>query len=126
MAGEFVGGGSRWDVNVRYVEDGKDVGGTAGALRRVLDAGLLHDRFLVLYGDSFLPFDYRLLEDAFADQARPAMMAVYRNQNRFDTGNVRYDDGVVRLYRKAKPGERLDPEIDFIDYGIAVLTPAGI
>ncbi len=126
MIRDFVGDGSRWDVNVRYVEDGKDLGGTAGALRRVLDAGLLHDRFLVLYGDSFLPFDYRLLEDAFADQARPAMMAVYRNQNRFDTGNVRYDDGVVRLYRKAKPGERLDPEIDFIDYGIAVLTPAVI
>jgi NDP-sugar pyrophosphorylase family protein len=126
MVRDFVGDGSRWDLAVRYVEDGKDLVGTAGALRRALDVGLLCDRFFVLYGDSFLPFDYCRLADAFADQWRPAMMAVFRNQNRFDTGNVRYDGGGVRLYRKAKPGERLDPEMDYIDYGIAVLTPAVI
>jgi NDP-sugar pyrophosphorylase family protein len=123
MVRDFVGDGSRWDLAVRYVEDGKDLVGTAGALRRVLDAGLLRDRFLVLYGDSFLPFDHRLLEGAFAKQARPSMMAVFRNQNHFDTGNVRYSDGVVRLYRKVKPGEQSDPDMDFIDYGISVLTP---
>ena len=123
---DFVGDGRRWGLFVSYVEDGKELVGTAGALRRVLDAGLLHGRFLVLYGDSFLPFDYRLLGEAFSAQRRPAMMAVYRNQNRFDTGNVRYADGVVRLYRKARPGEPFDAAMDFIDYGISALTPAVI
>ena len=126
MVREFVGDGRSWNLSVKYVEDGKELVGTAGALRRVLDAGMLNDRFLVLYGDSFLPFDYRMLEEAFSSQLRPAMMAVYRNQNRFDTGNVRYSEQVVRLYRKVKLGERPDPELEFIDYGISVLPPAVI
>ena len=126
MIRDFVGDGSRWNLSVSYVEDGKELVGTAGALRRVLDTGLLHDRFLLLYGDSFLPFDFRLLGEAFASQPRPAMMAVYRNQNRFDTGNVRFSDGVVRLYRKVKSGERPDPDLEFIDYGISALSPAVI
>jgi NDP-sugar pyrophosphorylase family protein len=123
MVRDFVGSGRRWDVSVSYVEDGKELVGTAGALRRVLDAGLLQDHFLVLYGDSFLPFDFGQLAEAFASQERPAMMAVYRNQNRFDAGNVRYADGLVRLYCKIKSGEQPDPGMDFIDYGISALTP---
>src|SRR3954451_4416174 len=57
MIEDYVGDGSRWDLNVRYVRDGDEPLGTGGALRRVLDAGLLAGRFLVQYGDSFLPFD---------------------------------------------------------------------
>ncbi len=126
MVRDFVGDGRSWKLRIHYVEDGNELVGTAGALRRVLDAGLLRARFLVLYGDSFLPFDCRLLDEVFAAQRRPAMMAVYRNQNRFDTGNVRYSNGVVQLYRKVKSGEQADPSLDFIDYGIAALTPGAI
>jgi NDP-sugar pyrophosphorylase family protein len=120
MIREYVGDGSRWGLAVSYVEDGKELAGTGGALRRVHDAGLLHDRFLVLYGDSFLPFDFRQLAEAFANQARPAMMAVFRNQGRFDTGNVDYGDGVVRLYSKNSRGATL-PEMRYIDYGVSAL-----
>jgi NDP-sugar pyrophosphorylase family protein len=115
-----VGDGRRWGLRVRYVEDGKQLRGTAGALRRALDAGALRDWFLVLYGDSFLPFDFRRLAAAFLVQRRPALMAVYRNAGRYDAGNVRYEDGVVRLYRKAAPGEA-PADVDYIDYGASVL-----
>jgi NDP-sugar pyrophosphorylase family protein len=120
MIRDFVGNGRRWGLSVSYVEDGKELVGTAGALRRVYDAGLLHDSFLVLYGDSFLPFDFRQLTQAFERQTRPAMMAVYRNQGRYDTGNVQYADGVVRLYRKGGPGAT-QPDMNYIDYGVSVL-----
>ncbi len=116
----YVGDGRRWGLNVSYVEDGQELVGTGGALRRVYDGGLLHERFLVLYGDSFLPFDFRLLVRAFDEQARPAMMAVYRNQGRFDNGNVQYGDGVVRLYQKAQRGETM-PDMHYIDYGASIL-----
>ena len=94
----YVGDGSRWGLKVCYVEDGKELVGTAGALRRAYDSGVLHDWFLVLYGDSFLPFDFRSLGAAFAGQALPGMMAVYPNQQQWDTSNVCFEDGVVQLY----------------------------
>jgi NDP-sugar pyrophosphorylase family protein len=123
MIRDFVGDGGRWGLSVRYVEDGKELLGTAGALRRVYDAGLLHDPFLVLYGDSFLPFDFRQLTREFERQKRPAMMAVYRNQNRYDAGNVQYADGIVHLYRKGGRG-LTSPDMLYIDYGVSVLRQA--
>lgn len=125
---QFVGDGRRWDLEATYVEDGAELLGTGGALRRACDAGALDEWFLVLYGDSFLPFDFRLLGGAFLGQERPAMMAVYRNQGRFDTGNVHFVGGIVTLYRKGLPGE-----MPYIDYGvsafrrelIAEMVPAG-
>jgi NDP-sugar pyrophosphorylase family protein len=73
----YVGDGRRWGLKVCYVEDGIEPAGTAGALRRAYDAGVLGDWFLVLYGDSFLPIDFRDLGAAFERQSRPAMMTVY-------------------------------------------------
>jgi NDP-sugar pyrophosphorylase family protein len=119
MIRDYVGDGSRWGLPVSYVADGPELAGTGGALRRVYDAGLLHERFLVLYGDSFLPFDFRDLVHSFETQSRPAMMAVYRNQGRFDTGNVRYADGVVGLYFKGKTDGLSD--LHYIDYGVSAL-----
>jgi hypothetical protein len=46
-------------------------------------------------------------------------MTVYCNRGRYDTGNVRYSDGVVQLYRKARKGEPTAPGMDFIDYGLS-------
>jgi NDP-sugar pyrophosphorylase family protein len=117
----YVGDGGRWGLRVRYVEDGDELLGTAGALRRVLDAGLLHDWSLVVYGDSFLPFDFRLLGRAFLAQSRPGLMAVYANRGRYDAGNVRLAGGVVRLYRKARAGEVPPAGLDHIDYGVSAL-----
>jgi NDP-sugar pyrophosphorylase family protein len=118
----FVGDGSRWGLSVRYVEDGDKLAGTAGALRRAYDANELDEWFLVLYGDSFLPIDFWSVGRAFLEQRRPALMTVYRNQGRFDAGNVQFADNEVSLYRKAKKGEVPPPEMDFIDYGLSALS----
>jgi NDP-sugar pyrophosphorylase family protein len=118
---DYVGDGSRWGLRVRYVDDGKELCGTAGALRRAFDAGVLRDWFLVLYGDSFLPVDPGRLGVAFLAQARPVMMTVYRNQGRFDSSNVQFADGVVQTYRKSGPGVQPSAELDYIDYGLTAV-----
>jgi NDP-sugar pyrophosphorylase family protein len=117
---DAVGDGRRWGLRVCYSEDGPDLAGTAGALRRALDAGLLHESFLVLYGDSFLPFDFRRLDDAFQAQHRPAMMTVWCNHGRLDSGNVRFAGGAVTLYRKPRRGEFV-ADMPYIDYGVSAL-----
>ena len=112
-----VGDGGRFGVRVRYSHEDPDaLLGTGGALVQALPA--LADRFLVLYGDSYLPVDYRDFARAFSRSGRPVMMSVYRNSGRWDRSNVRVENGSVTFYDKnAPPGAA-----DCIDYGLIGLT----
>ena len=62
--GEMVqrefGDGAAHGVQLDYSFDGPAPLGTGGAVKRALP--LLHDRFFVLYGDSYLPIDFRPVE----------------------------------------------------------------
>ncbi|HUM10051.1 MAG TPA: sugar phosphate nucleotidyltransferase [Myxococcaceae bacterium] len=114
---EHVGDGARLGVSVRYaMEPPGQLLGTAGALRAAV--ALLAPRFVVTYGDSYLPFDYgeplRLLE-RHADCE--GVMAVYRNAGRFEPSNVVTDGAWVLRYQKHPAG----PEFDHIDYGATAL-----
>src|SRR5690242_18183523 len=53
----YAGDGSRWGLNLSYVDEGMELRGTAGALRMAYDQGQLAEDFLVLYGDSWLRVD---------------------------------------------------------------------
>ena len=117
---EYVGDGRPWGLPVQYSDEGEALRGTAGALRKALDDGVLDECFLVLYGDSFLPVDLRRLGDAFSAQRRPAMMAVFRNEHMFDQGNVQFADGIVHLYQKDAAVEK-QPEMPYIDYGVSAM-----
>lgn len=118
-----VGDGARFGLRVRYVDEGTDLRGTAGAIRLALDEGVLADRFLVTYGDSFLPIDYAAVFDAFLGSGRPALMTVFRNDGRWDLSNVIFDGSMVTLYDKQR---RTRPASDFafIDYGLSALSRA--
>lgn len=110
---EHVGDGSRFGLRVEYSWDDPDLLlGTGGALVRAMP--LLHDRFAVMYGDSYLPIDYRAFAAAFTLCGRPAMMSVYRNRGRWDASNVRVEGGRVAVYDKRAPAD----QVDCIDYGI--------
>ena len=113
---EAVGDGGGFGLSVAYVDEGSELRGTAGALRLAFDEGVLDETFAVLYGDSYLPIELSPVWRAFADAGLPALMTVLRNENRWDTSNVRYADGRVLLYEKGGTGA------DFIDYGLSVLT----
>src|SRR5688572_2076016 len=49
---QHVGDGGAYGLSVRYVDEGDELRGTAGALRLALDEGALAEAFFVLYGDS--------------------------------------------------------------------------
>src|SRR5690349_7860431 len=44
--------GASHGLRIRFVDEGEDLRGTAGALRLALEAGALEESFLVTYGDS--------------------------------------------------------------------------
>jgi MurNAc alpha-1-phosphate uridylyltransferase len=105
--------GAPFGLDVRYVHDPPEPAGTAGALRGALDH--LGDRFLVLYGDTYLRIDYADVGRAAA--GRRALMTVLRNQGRWDTSNAIFDGERVVRYDKGNP----TPEMHWIDYGLGAL-----
>lgn len=111
-----VGDGSLLGMEVSYSPDGPNLLGTGGALRQALS--LLGDRFFVLYGDSFLPVDFRAVEHAFFSTAKPALMTVLCNGNRWDKSNVLFDHGQLHEYNKRAPR----PDMEHIDYGLGILS----
>jgi MurNAc alpha-1-phosphate uridylyltransferase len=118
---DVVGDGSAWGLRVRYVSEGDDLKGTAGALRLALDTTHLNDAFFVLYGDSFLPIAYPPVIARYAEAGRPALMTVLRNDNRWDRSNVVYTPPIVSLYDK-KCDDSIRLKMTHIDYGLQVLS----
>jgi NDP-sugar pyrophosphorylase family protein len=110
-----VGDGSSFGLEVRYLRDGDKLLGTGGAVRQALP--LLGTCFFVLYGDSFLPIDFKAVEEDFYNSGKPAIMTVMKNGNRWDTSNVLYRDHQLIEYNKFNTR----PEMQYIDYGLGIL-----
>jgi N-acetyl-alpha-D-muramate 1-phosphate uridylyltransferase len=109
-------GPERLRIRIRYSFDGPALRGTLGAIRRALP--LLGERFLVLYGDTYLRIDYARVASAWAESRLPAVMTVLRNRGRWDTSNVLFEDGMVVRYDKRHPSA----DMHWIDYGLGGLT----
>jgi NDP-sugar pyrophosphorylase family protein len=101
--------------SLRFVDEGEQLRGTAGALRLALAEGVLDESFFVLYGDSFLPIDFAPVWQAFESGRAPALMTVLHNEGRWDSSNVVYSNGLVTLYEKRSS----HPEMRYVDYGLS-------
>jgi NDP-sugar pyrophosphorylase family protein len=113
MIQDFVGDGARYGINVVYSLDGPVQLGTGGAIRKALP--LLGDEFMVMYGDSYLPTDFKAIETSFRSLGKPALMTVFYNKGSFDISNVLFVDGELKKYSKADPL----PDMSHIDYGVS-------
>lgn len=109
-------GSARYGITIDYSYDSPHLDGTLGAIRRALP--LLGDRFLVLYGDTYLRLDYGAVVAGWIRSNAPALMTVLRNEGRWDTSNVVYSEHRVLVYDK----QCLTSEMDWIDYGLGGLT----
>jgi NDP-sugar pyrophosphorylase family protein len=116
---DFVGDGGGFGLEVRYSFDGDRLLGTGGALRKALP--LLGPEFLIVYGDSYLDFAHAPAVAAFRASGLDGLMTVYGNAGRWDTSNVVFSEGRIRVYSKTL---RL-PEMRHIDYGLGILR-AGV
>jgi NDP-sugar pyrophosphorylase family protein len=95
---EYVGDGSCFGCAVDYSADGAQPLGTGGALRKAIP--LLGERFLVMYGDSFLPVAIAPVWRAFVDSGKQGLMTIYRNGDQWDQSNVEFANGTILNYSK--------------------------
>jgi NDP-sugar pyrophosphorylase family protein len=116
----FVGDGGRFGVKVEYIVDGPTLLGTGGAVRHALDR--LAPEFLVTYCDSWLDAPYAPVVEAFRASGQPALMCVYRNENRWDASNVQFENGIIRRYSK----KVRVPEMHHIDWGLGMLKASAV
>lgn len=116
MICDVIGDGSQFGVTVEYAFDGDRLLGTAGAVKNALR--LLGDSFFVLYGDSYLVCDYGAAEGKFWASGKLALMTVYRNEGKWDTSNVEFENGHILAYSK----KVRTPRMHYIDYGLGVFS----
>src|SRR5689334_6791016 len=115
MVEETLGDGSRFGLSIRYSYDGDRLRGTGGALIRALP--LLGDAFLIMYGDSYLDCEYAAVARTFLDSGKLGLMAVIRNEGRWDKSNVLFEKGRIVRYDK----KNRTPDMLHIDYGLGAL-----
>jgi transaldolase len=121
---DYAGEGTRWGLQIRYVDEGDQLRGTAGALRLALDSGVLEPTFLVTYGDSFLPVDFPEIWEVFESSGDDALMTVLKNADQWDRSNACFNGRKVTLYDK---NLRQKPEnMAYIDYGLMAFLKSTI
>jgi NDP-sugar pyrophosphorylase family protein len=115
---DFVQDGAAFGLSVQFSFDGPVLKGTGGAIRQALP--LLGNHFFVMYGDSYLPTSFSRVYERYAASDALGLMTVFRNENRWDKSNVEFGEDRIIRYDKSNP----DPAMDYIDYGLGILSDA--
>lgn len=103
---------------VTFSNEGPTRLGTGGALRAARAAGLLEDRFVVGFGDSYLPADLAALMATHVAAKTRATMTVFRNEDWRLPSNCIVENGRVTWYEKA---DQRPPGVHWIDYGLTAM-----
>jgi NDP-sugar pyrophosphorylase family protein len=117
---DYFGDGRRFGVNIKYSQEKEELLGTAGAIKNA--EPLLHEEFMIMYGDSYLMLDYRQIMSYFKQFDKLALMVVYKNFNQYDTSNVIVEDYFVKKYDK----KNRTANMIYIDEGLSILRKAAL
>ena len=112
---ERFGNGSKYGVNISYSYDGKQLLGTAGALKKAEE--FLKEDFFLMYGDSYLFLDFSTIMSWFKSNNKLGLMTIFKNYNRYDKSNIAIEGNLVKLYSKTDKTE----DMIYIDYGASML-----
>jgi len=116
----YFGNGKKLGISIKYSDEGDNLLGTAGALRKA--SHLLENNFMLIYGDSYMDVDYNQLLYSFdktvkSDKSLAGLMAILKNRNKYDKSNVVFRNNKLLKYDK----KIYVPSMEYIDYGIAIL-----
>ncbi len=98
-------------LNIKIIDDVKPLG-TGGAINKSLK--YLKKNFFVIYGYSYLNFNLNRM----ANKTNFAIMAIYKNDNKFDRSNVKINNTNI-IYDKSN---KIKNDLNYIDYGISYVN----
>lgn len=113
---EYIGDGSVFGLEIKYSFDGEKLLGTGGAIKKALN--MLEDSFFVMYGDSYLNTDFKVINEYFFSDKKEGLMTVYKNEGKWDNSNIEFKEGEIINYDK----KLSDKKMQYIDYGLGILT----
>ena len=110
---EYFGNGEKIGIHIKYSKESEPLG-TGGALKNAQK--LLEDEFTVIYGDSFLPMDYKSLIADFNKSKKLAMPVVFKNNPKIVLNNIEVSKtGEVLRYDKRNEGQS-----NYVEAGVHV------
>lgn len=112
---EYFGNGQRFGVNIKYSFEKEKLLGQIGAVKNA--EPLLEDIFFIMYGDSYLSVDLHKVQNFFMQYDKPALMVVYKNQDKYDRSNIIIQDNMVTGYGE----KQRTKDMIYIDYGTSIL-----
>ena len=104
------------DILLEYSFDGSKQLGTGGAIKKTYSK--LSDTFFVLYGDSYLPVEYKPILEYFNTTNKNGLMTLFKNDNLYDTSNVVFKDNQIICYDK----KNKITDMNYIDYGLSIFN----
>ena len=113
---DHVGDGKKFGIKVNYSDDGKNLIGTGGAVKKAFP--FLGENFFVLYGDSYLNINYSELYNTFKKSNLSSLMSIYKNNNKYDKSNVEVLNKNLIYYNKNIKNSKMT----HIDYGVSILS----
>lgn len=111
----YFGNGLRWGIEIKYSYE-KELLGTGGALK--LASNLIEEKFLLLYGDSYLDINYNEFINFFERQKTTGSVVIYDN-TMGDTNvknNITIDGNLITIYDKNKKDARLK----YVEAGVSI------
>jgi D-glycero-alpha-D-manno-heptose 1-phosphate guanylyltransferase len=112
---DYFKDGHRWGVQIRYSYE-KELLGTGGALKLASD--LIEEKFLLLYGDSYLDIDYNDFVIFFEKQNTSGSVVIYDNEMD-DTkvkNNIAIEGNIITKYDK----DSHDACLRYVEAGVSL------
>jgi len=114
---QYFGNGEYFGVNIQYsIEEIPQ--GTGGGLKKA--ELLLAEDFLLIYGDSFLPVEYKDLVEVYKKAKAKALMCVYDNQEDTDVISNIGVNAIGKVVKYLK--NVLDQDLKYVDAGVLILN----
>jgi NDP-sugar pyrophosphorylase family protein len=111
----YFGDGTAFGVRINYSDDGEQLLGTAGSLKKAKP--LLSQCFFLTFGDAYPILDYPVTYQHFLSTNKTAMMVVNKNMSKYGRSNTIVQNGLVTYYSKSEKRRGMD----YIEFGVTYM-----